>query len=211
MKLFESVIVVCDQGAGILKMASAIRTVLESFALNVFFFDLIQKRQALEFFGGEMSLPHTDYTILCCHGNAKEDMVAEDMQINLAVVDQTDGDYASASGWEKVGINLTPKNIPQIVKNAHGTLICAVCGAGQQPFADAFLQSGYKAYIAPRTDYVDADAAIIFISTFFYFLMAEDRDYSSAHYNEAEATRLASLVDPDFNQGTRAFQYFTKP
>lgn len=205
MKMYRSVVLCCDKSPKLFQDATAIRAALEAFGLRVHLYDLAQKRGALEFLAGAM--PECDYVVLFCHGGRDADGGA---QLELRVVDQVDGDYDNPRGWERVTLGLTPANIPDSVKGMGRTLVCVGCGAGQEPFAPAFLKAGYKGYIAPQGDYINANAAMMFVIGFFYHLLTESRiEDEPNHYTDQEAVALASALDGDYPRGTRIFHYYS--
>lgn len=110
MKLFNSVVIGCDNSTYSFQAANAIRAALESFGLRVHLYDLVQKQDTLKFLAGV--IPECDDVIFCCHG---DNDVNGGAQIAFQVVDQADGDYSQANGWERVKFALTPANIPCIV------------------------------------------------------------------------------------------------
>ena len=198
LKTFDTVTLVCDPVT--IEHANAIRAVLETYRLQVHFVQLIQRHQAEEFFANPN--PNCGYTILDAHGTGEPEM-----GIHLSVVDQKDGDYQAAHGWQESPLLLTSATVPKLVKG-HGTLISLGCESGNQPLTDAFLESGCDAYIAPTGDraYPDADAVTLFVAGFFYFAMSGDRDHSTASYSDEEATVRASAIDADFMLGTALFR-----
>jgi hypothetical protein len=208
--MFTPVAIVCDRT--MLREAHALRGVLESFALQVDFYYFIQKRQVLDFFAQPRNYA---YTIIFCHGSGE---TAEDMHLRLEVVDQKSGDYNNPVGWDFIAVELTPTKIAEYVQNRDGTLLSTACGSGRKPLAQAFLKSGYCAYIAPVSledpdefEDVDLDSSLVFFITFFYFLMAGvERDYSTTTYTEQEAVEKAAQLDPDFFLGTKCFRRYAR-
>lgn len=88
------------------------------------------------------------------------------------------------------------------------TLNCLACGSGQESFAQAFFQAGYKAYIAPRGDGAYANAGVLFVLGFFYHLLTAARlGDNPTNYTNQEAVALAATIDADYTRGTRAFHY----
>ena len=204
MKLYKSVVICCDKSPKLFQDATAIRAALEALGLRVHLYDLAQKRGALEFLAGAM--PECDYVVLFCHGGRDSDGRP---QLTLNVVDQVDGDYDNPRGWERVTLGLTPANIPEYVKGMGRTLVCVACGAGQEPFAQAFLKAGYTGYIAPQGNYINANAAMVFVVAFFYHLLTESRiEDEPTRYTDQEAVALAAALDADYPRGTRVFHYY---
>ena len=205
MNLFDSVVIGCDNSLDMIKDARAIRAVLETFGLRVHLYDLTRKREALQFLAGGFS--PCQYVILCCHGGDDPDAGA---QINLQVVDQAGGDYDNAANWERVTVSLTPANIPDIVRGMGRTLICYACGSGREPFARAFLEAGYKAYIAPIGSGVYGNAAVLFVLGLFYHLLTASRlDDEPTCHTDHEAVSLAAEFDANTPRGTRPFRYYS--
>ena len=185
---------------------SAIRAVLEAFSLRVHLYDLVQKRNALEVLAGD--LPGAEYVILCCHGSGTLDGVP---RLRLEVIDQADGDYDQAGGWEQAEIELTPANIPDHFRGQGRTLICIGCGSGQEAFAQAFLRAGFRAYIAPRGSGTHTNATLLFIAGFFYHLLAATRVYDEPlPHTDQEAVLLAAQADPEYTRGTRTYHFYSE-
>lgn len=209
LKMFTPVAIVCDHT--MFREAHALRTVLESFALQVDFHYLIQKRQVLDFFAQSRNYA---YTVIFCHGSGES---VDDMHLRIEVVDQQSGDYDNPEGWDFIAVELTPARIAEYIQNRDGTLLSTACGSGRKPLAEAFLNAGYSAYIAPISledseehEDVDLDSSLVFFITFFYYLMAGvERDYSTTTYTEQEAAEKAAEVDPDFILGTKCFRRYT--
>lgn len=201
MRMFDDVMVACDHL--MLQEAEAVRAVLESFALRVHFYRLYQKYDVLDFFAGK-GVPECDYTVLVCHGTGRTEGEAA---IALDVGEQEDDDPRAPTGWEPMEFLLTPKNIPEVVTGARGTLVSIACGSGRRPLAGAFLKAGYSSYVAPIDGY-DGDAVLLFVTGFFYHLLAEDRDLCERSYSEEEAVERAAAMDREFEHGTRVFRHY---
>lgn len=209
LKMFTPVAIICDRT--MYREAHALRGVLESFALQVDFYNLIQKRQLLAFFAQPRNYA---YTVIFCHGSGD---TADESHLRIEVVDQKSGDYDDPTGWDFIAVELTPDTIAEYVQNREGTLLSTACGSGRKPLAEAFLKSGYSSYIAPVSledsdmlEDVDLDSSLVFFINFFYYIMAGvERDYSTTTYTEQEAVEKATAVDPDFILGTKCFQRYT--
>lgn len=205
MKLYDSVVVICDNSRRMTQDANAIRTVLEAFGLRVYLYDLVQKRDALEVLAE--GFPECEFVILCCHGYSDPN---GGPQIVLEVIDQVDGDYNKCGGWEKSTINLTPANISDYFSGNGRTLLSIACGSGKELLAKAFLQADFKAYIAPGGAGVHTNSTILFVIGFFYHLLAATRlEDEPLHHTHQEAVSLAAQSDADYTQGTRAFHYYS--
>ena len=210
LRMFTRVAVVCDRT--MLRDAQALRGMLEAFGLQVDFYFFVQKRQILDFFSQPRNYA---YTVIFCHGSGE---TAENMHLRLEVVDQEDGDYDTPGdeGWDHIVVELTPAKISEYVQSREGALLSTACGSGREPIAEAFLKSGYRAYIAPvhpdepEEIYVDLDSSLVFFTSFFYYLMdGVDRDYSTTVYTEQEAAEKAAQLDPHFRFGTKIFRRYT--
>lgn len=201
MKLFStSVAIACDGTSGTFKVATAIRGVLETFGLQVYFYQLTQKQNVLDFLAG--NYPDCDYTIVCCNGREGED---GENQLVFHVVHQIDNDYNCKTGWEWVDFILTPSNISQYVKNPKGILICV--GSGEV-WAKAFLEAGYKGYIAPSQEDLAWNSYILFVTGFFYYLLAHSLDYTDRIFTLQESVAEAALMDKHYEFGTKLFRYY---
>jgi hypothetical protein len=64
MKMFDSVVIACDQTT--LELASAIRGVLEGFRLRVHLYFCVQEQNILDVLAGR--IPDSEYVILCATG-----------------------------------------------------------------------------------------------------------------------------------------------
>ena len=189
------VVIAYDMNLENFQMATAIRGVLEFYGLQVTLVWLNDKQDAIYFFAGYAI--KADYTILCAHGIGKEN------RIWLMVVEKIAG---TEYRYEEVEFNLTPDNIGEYVKNAGGMFITTACDSGCEEFAKAFLDAGYRAFIAPCVA-VDLSSAVMFICGFFCNTLAHDRDIHKATYTEREAVERAAAIKP-FPDGTAAFRYF---
>lgn len=200
MKLFTPVAVVCDHT--MVENAAALRAMLEAYRLRVDFYRFVQKPQVFNFFSQDLQYP---YTIIFCHGMGEGD---ENMHMALEVVEQEDDDYDQTDGWSMTTVQMTPAWIAEHVQGRSGSLISTACGSGREPLARAILGAGYSSYIAPVETYYNADAGLIFVANFFYFLMSEDRDFAPVIFSECEAVENASNVDLSFQFGPKVFRCY---
>ena len=201
MKMFDSVVIACDQWS--LDIATAIRASLELFRLRVHFYFCVQKQNVLDVLAGE--IPPSDYVVLCSHGIDTEgiDVASPDThQAGFKVVDLIDGE------WKTLWFALTPSNVPQYANLSGRTVISGGCASGKKPLAEAFLEGGCRAYIGPFED-VDQDADALFIIGFFYHLLSRDRD-SRAVCTDREAAERAALFDTHARSGTHLFRYYDR-
>jgi len=200
MRMFESVVMACDQGSWDIGMA--VRGALELFRLRVYMHYLAQKRNALDFLAGR--IPESEYVVLCSHGMGPlcDTGPADDMRMGFVrLVDQVDGK------WQGAELALTPENIPDLVSLPGRKVISLGCESGREPLARAFLASGCSAYIAPVAT-VDQDADALFAIAFFYHLLREERD--GVRVTDREAVALAAAVDTRSQEGTHVFRYYAQ-
>jgi len=199
MKMFDGVVVVCDQWS--LDIGLAVRASLELFRLRVHFYFCVQKQNVLDALAGD--IPRSDYVVLCTHGidTEKIDVATPDShQAGFQVVDLIDGE------WKSVWFALTPATVPQLVHLPGRTVISGGCASGREPLAHAFLASGCRAYLGPVED-VDQDADALFIIGFFYHLLTRSRDPQVA-CTDREAAVRAGQFDTHARAGTHLFRYY---
>ena len=181
MKMFDRVAIACDQGH--LDVALSIRAALELFRLRVDFHFCVQKRNILDFLAGQ--IPRAEYVVLCAFGSDSRAPI-EEISMGMDAVDLIEGK------WTGVRVPLTPENIPTLVNLPGRTVINLGCNSGLEPFANAFLEAGCKAYVGPDGP-VDQDAAALFAISFFYHLLSSERDPSLACGDEEAVQRAAAL------------------
>ena len=143
MKLLSlSVAIACDGELGNFQQATAMRSVLETFGIQVYFYQLLQQQNLLDFLAGNYA--DCDYTILYCFGCPNE---KGGSQINFQVVHQQDNDYDNKSNWQRTTVSLTPNNLIEYIKNPKGTLICGSTEGDK--WADACLKADIKPVSSP--------------------------------------------------------------
>ncbi len=197
MQMFETVVLVCDQYT--LDIALAIRSMLELFRLRAHLLFCVQKQNVLDALAGEM--PEADHVVLCA-GRTDLEGSPEEVKLGFQVVDQIDGQ------WQEVAVVLTPESIRHLIKLPGRTVISLGCQAGCKPLAEAFLDTGCKAYVGSASP-VDQDAVAMFTTAFFYHLLRGERDRTLT-CTEAEAVQMAAGLDDRCREGTGAFRYFTR-
>ena len=201
MKLLStSVAIACDSAPGNFQRASAIRSVLETFGLQVYFYHLLQKQNVLDFLAGDR--PNCDYTIWFCYGQSDAN---GNERVDFSVAHQQDNDYENKSGWERVNVTLTPVNAGEYIQNAQGTLICGSMVANH--WSKALLNQGYQAFIAPIEPDIANNSYLLFLTGFFYYLMMPSLDYTEQQFSAQEATLKAAAMDRDYQLGTQLFRY----
>lgn len=196
-----SVVIACDGAPGNFQQATAIRNVLETFGLQVYFFQLLQQQNIFDFLAG--NYPNCDYVIWYFYGSTS---LNDSEQLNFQVVTQKDNDYTNKLGWEQVTISLTPLTVSQYVKNPKGILICGATSG--EHWAKAFLAVGYKAYIAPTQANLACNSYLLFIMGFFYHLLMDTLDYTNKNFTPQESVIAAALMDQHYQYGTKLFHYY---
>jgi hypothetical protein len=200
-RLSTSVVIACDGAPGNFQQAAAIRSVLETFGLQIYFFQLYQQQKVLDFLAGDY--PNCDYLIWYLYGSPG---LNGEESLDFQVRHQQDNDYTKKSGWEQVKFSLTPSNVSQYVKNPKGTLICGATSG--EHWAEAFLKIGYKAYIAPTQPDLACNSYTLFLIGFFYHLLMHTLDYTEQKFTPQESAIAASLIDRHYEYGTKLFKYY---
>jgi hypothetical protein len=196
-----SVVIACDGAPGNFQQATAIRSVLEVFGVQVYLYELVQKNLVLDFLSG--NYPDCDYVLLFCYGHPGEN---GEEQLDFQVVHQKDNDYTSKSGWERMSFILTPSTVSQYIKDPKGTLVCGATSG--ELWAESFLSAGYQTYIAPTKADVACNSEILFITGFFYHLLLHTLDYTDQRLTPKEAVIAAALMDNHYECGTGLFHYY---
>lgn len=200
MKMFDSVVIACDQGS--LDLAQALRASLELFRLHAYLHFCVQKRNVVDLLAG--NIPDSHYIVLCNHGLGATDMPDENpdaMRMGFHVVDEADN-------YKSIDFALTPANIASFVRLPGRTVLALGCGSGREPLAQAFLESGCQAYIGALAP-IDQDSTTLFAITFFYHLLCAERE-AHLQCSGEEAVRRASALDTYSKDGTHLFRYYSK-
>ena len=203
MKLpFLSVAIMCDGAPGNFQRATVVRSVLETFGIQVYFYQPLQQQSLLDFFQGNYA--DCDYVIWYCFGCPNE---RGEAQVNFQVVHQQDNDYESKSNWQRVRFGLTPNNLTDYIQNPKGTLICGAAFGSE--WAQAFLKVGYQACILPTTADLANNSKMLFLTGFFYYLMMHGMDYYQGEkFTPQEAVKYAAAMDRHYEGGTKLFNYY---
>ena len=192
----------CDAAPGNFQRASAVRAVIETFGLRVYFYQLLQQQNVIDFLAGDY--PNCDYVIWFCYGCPDFD---GNEQLNISVVHQKDNDYNNKLGWKRVKVTLTPSTLSNYIKNPKGALICG--SATGKYWSQAFLSLGYQAYIAPKTIDLACNSYILFITGFFYYLTMHGLDYTDEKFTPKKSVAKAAAMDRDYEGGTKLFEYYS--
>ena len=202
MQLFEEVAIVSDRTNA--DVADALRRVLESFCLRVHYYQLVQRRQAVELFGN--GGPRCDYTIFVAHGFSDDQGPA----IRFDIRDNPSADPNAVEGWFLTTLDLRPELIREMFKHVRGTYVTNACGGGHEALAEAFLDVGCSAYIGSTESGPQTTSTMLFVIGLFYFLQAEVHDYAPHAFTLEEAVNRASGLHADWPGGTGAFRCYTK-
>jgi hypothetical protein len=200
-KLSTLVTIACDSAPGNFQQAVAIRSVLETFGLQVYFLQLLHQQSVMDFLAGDY--PNCDYVIWFFYGSPG---LNGEEQLDFQVVHQKNNDYTNKSGWKRVQFSLTPSNVSQYVKNSQGILICGASSG--ENWAKAFLSTGYKAYIGPTQPDLACNSYTLFITGFFYHLLIHTLDYTEQKFTPQESVIAAALTDKYYEYGTKLFNYY---
>jgi hypothetical protein len=200
-RLSTSVVIACDGAPGNFQQAAAIRSVLETFGVQVSFFELLQQQNVLDFLAG--NYPDCDYVIWYFYGSPG---LNGEESLDFQVAHQKDNDYTNKSGWERVKFSLTPSNISQYVKNPQGILICGATSG--EHWSKAVLAVGYRAYIAPIQADLACNSYLLFLVGFFYHLLMHNLDYTDKKFTSQESVIAAALMDRYYQYGTKLFRYY---
>ncbi|MGL4881138.1 MAG: hypothetical protein ACRC8K_08740 [Waterburya sp.] len=202
-RLSISVVILCDGAPGNFQQATAVRSVLETFGVQIYFYQLLQQQNILDFLAG--NYPDCDYVIWFCYGCPSLD---GEEQLIFSVVHQQDNDYTKKSNWERVNVSFTSSTITQYIYNPKGILICgAITG---EKWQQSLFEVGFKAYIAPKQVDLTNNSYLLFIIGFFYHLLIHTLDYSDRKLTPQEAVIAAAGMDKQYKYGTQLFEYYAK-
>lgn len=203
-RLSLSVAIICDGAAGNFQKAAAMRSVLETFGIQVYFYQLLQQQNLLDFLAGNYADCDCDYVIWYCFGCPSE---KGESQINFQVVHQQDNDYENKSNWQRTTVSLTPDNLTKYIQNPKGTLICGVAFGSE--WAKALLNAGYPACILPTTSDLACNSQTLFLTGFFYYLTIHGLDYyEGQRFTPQAAVKQAAAMDRHYEGGTKLFHYY---
>lgn len=198
MKMYDSVTLICGQYS---ESPAAVRAVLELFRLRVQMHVGVWRQHLTEIFAGKV--PCSEYIVIMTFGEGdteNEDLDPEDMKMGFPCVELQDD-------WQATTFHLTPTNIPQVVVWPGKKVLFCGCGSGRRLFAQAFLQAGCESYIGCVGE-VDSDAGIMFVLSYFYHLLSEDR--GDTPVSDRQAFQRAAAFDAQSASGTSRFRYFAK-
>lgn len=152
----------------------AIRSTLEYFGFRVIYYPIGRPNDFIAILSGNTLYPDISDVIICAHGKAGG--------IIMPILDSTIYDKEERSG------DFTPEIIAQFGKLPDKIIITTGCTLGVEPMAAAFLKTGCKNFIG-ATNYIDGNAALIFVQTF-YYKMASGETVENAY-------KFASKIDKE--------------
>jgi len=190
MEMFEPVVVAYG-GPDVFNLAMPIRAMLELYHLYVHMYYCCQKRNVLDVLAGK--IPDADYVVLV--GGGWKDPREGSYLVFHDLVEEVDGE------WRGLDLKLHPDDIRKTVKLQGRTVVSVGCKTGSEALAEAFLDSGCRAYIGP-TEEIDEDCTTMFVCAFFHYLTVEGRD----RLGEREAVERARPMDSQ----TASYRYYTR-
>ncbi|KFN01869.1 delta-aminolevulinic acid dehydratase [Bacillus clarus] len=162
--------------------AQSLRSTLEYFGARVVTYWIGRPRDFVEVLSGKSLYQDMHYIVFCFHGDEGEFIMGE---LGEAVYEED----------EPRGYFGAPE-IKRYAKLHNTYIVNNGCALGEPKLAEAFLNSGVKAYIG-AIDYVDGNAALMFTIRLFYGLINHKRTLEYA-FQEAR------LVDKE----THTFQLY---
>jgi hypothetical protein len=172
-------IIVIDTGCG----ASAIRGALEGFNIQTRMHYIGNAKHLVSLLGSRDYLHKT--IILSCHGDQGHMVLPELAQ-----------ELERTMPYKK---RLTSSDLLEFLNLKGHTVINTGCGLGHSEFAASFLAKGSENYIG-ATDYIEGNAALMFVIAFCYFYFSEgitiDAAFNKAYSLDNE-TKLFKLWKKD--------------
>ncbi|MEI4789232.1 delta-aminolevulinic acid dehydratase [Bacillus sp. FJAT-53060] len=160
----------------------ALRAALENFGAKVDMHWIGRPNDLIDVLSGR-NRGETDYFLLCFHGEEGKLVMPE---LGEDVYEDVEP-RGAAFGADEI------KRYASL-KGAH--VISTGCTLGEKKLADAFLETGALSYIAPD-DYIDGNAAFIFVLTMLYELM-----------NNTKTVRAAFDQASSIDEETKLFQLY---
>jgi hypothetical protein len=109
--------------------------------------------------------PSDKYLIVSCHGDDRGVLfpeLAEDI-----------------ARHEPFGVACSPQEITRYAQFDQQVVVSTGCMSGTDPFAEAYLETGAAAYVAPR-GYPEASSAFFFTTQLFYGLLVRELTLAEA-------------------------------
>jgi len=148
--------------------ALAIRACLEWWGVITRIFFVSKSQDLINILSGKEKLsPHV---LLACHGTKKG-----------IVLPELDKNIAKQQPYNKF---ITPTNLKNFLKLNKQIILSNGCKTGTAEFANVFLKSGAKIYIAPK-DYLEGNISLLYVINFYYFLFVKKLSVNDA-YNKTK-------------------------
>jgi hypothetical protein len=141
--------------------AVALRAVLEQFGVRVQLFGVGQARHLVRALGGEATAP---YVVLACHGDEGRILLPE-----LA---------EEVERFQPVHGSLGPDDVRRFARLPGSVVISTGCGTGTPALAEAFLDAGASAYLAPAG--APFGYASVFAPLYVFYKLTEQRSLEHA-------------------------------
>lgn len=138
----------------------ALRPILEAYGIQV---ELCRVGQARHL-AAALSAPAVPYVVLCCHGDEGSivlDELADEVQ-----------------RWQPFGPRVTPDDLRGVADLHGATVIATGCEMAAEPMADAFLDAGAEAYVAPTG--APFGYASVFAPALLFYELTEGRSLDAA-------------------------------
>jgi len=161
--------------------ALAVRFALEWWGVQVTLHLVGEAKDVVRILGGEEEISKN--VILMCHGNDKGLVLPE---LHPSIEEKQP--YHGA---------LTPTDLKEFLHLPDCIVLNTGCSLGTPEFADAFLQAGCQAYIAPLGD-PEGTASLFYVLYFYYEWICRGNDMKKAHERVSshdEETRMFKLYE----------------
>ncbi|CCF16982.1 putative uncharacterized protein [Brevibacillus laterosporus GI-9] len=143
----------------------AIRATLEYFGARVFTYWIGRPNDFTAILSGEDLYPNTDMIILNFHGDEGKFIMPE-LGEDVYDADEVPGNFG-------------PEEISRFARLEGKIVVANGCSLGDPELAKAFLHCGCQTYIGPN-DYPDGNAALLFVSRFFYEIIQNKKSIQEA-------------------------------
>jgi hypothetical protein len=157
--------------------AIAIRSVLESFAIEVRCRFIGNVKELVSILGGQEQLH--EIVVISCHGDERGIILPEL--------------YAELEKEMPSRRILTASNLAEFLKLQDQIVINTGCCLGKNNFAKSFVEGGALAYIGLETE-VEGNAVMFFVISFFYFLLCKHLPLNDAFEKAKSTDKETSLV-----------------
>lgn len=198
MKFGSAVRIITDRTWERYGVGKSIEAITQAFCMNT---TLIRAdtEEALKSHGS-CSQPDIELTVLSCHGFPQKN--------GPVVLNWTVGRPLNHIEWEDVELRISGQDVGKYFTRGSGALLNLACWSGREEFAQAFLNAGYDAYIAPEKT-SDCFSAYQFYTAFLGYAVYEQRDEKPQKLSFEECVERARKID-DFWDGANGYRIFKK-